>query len=238
MKIIYKNRNDLYKDFIQPIVIPVTIILIIFGLMHVGSKYYSNDIKQTLINKLLNYKTDFQPTIANIQDNNLPKSYQDKQKIHYGLIISISLLELLNDVVLLILVFLFTIGVSKMVLLTYKIQIMVMIGLLYLKTIISIAIPTVHVSLLEKLYLDYSNKNIDSVVFDQLNIVSFAMSYGLMYTINYIQYGKSITISNWHLVTLHIIIFYKLMKDVFNVIKSVENMNKLIEIQSLLNLTL
>jgi hypothetical protein len=237
MKITYGQRNNFYKDFVQPIIIPVVGVLIIFGLTYTGSKYYSKDIKKFIITKLINESEDSQAFVNKLRNTNIVKLFKNKENIHYGLIIGISSLEILNDILLLALVFLFTIGVSQLVLLTYKIQIIIMIVLLYLKTIISIAIPTVHVSLLEQLYLEYSNKNIDSVVFDQLNIVSFAMSFGLIYTLNYIKYGKSITISNWHLVTLHIILFYKLLKDMFNIKKSIENMNKPINIQTLLNLT-
>jgi hypothetical protein len=229
-----KNRNIFFKDFIQPVVIPILAIGILIYLMYRGSKYYSLNIKDDLETELT--KLGKLTVTGKIKENDpIPflDYFKTKEDFHYKSILTISVVEIINEGIILILLVLFLLGFSSLIKSTYKYQIIILMMLLYLKTIVSLAMPNIQTSILEYFYLYFITNNKYHLLFNQLNMVAIAMSIAFIYTSNFIFFGKPITLSKWHQLTLIIVLTYKITKDIYNYRESVKNINEPRTIDSL-----
>jgi hypothetical protein len=222
-----KDRNIIFKDFIQPVIIPILTISIVIYLMYRGSQYYSINIKDDLESEMTKLS---KLTITGKIKEDEPIPFLDyfkaKEDFHYKTILVISIIEIINEGIILSLLLLFLFGFSNLIISTYKYQIIILILLLYLKTLVSLAIPNIQTSIMEYFYLQFIKNNKYHFLFNQLNMVAIAMSVALIYTVNFIFFGKSVTMSKWHQIALLIVLTYKISKDIYNYTESIKNINK------------
>jgi hypothetical protein len=222
-----KNRDIFFKDFIQPVIIPILTVAVVIYLMHIGSQYYSINIINDLENELTKLgKLSITKKIK--EDEPIPflDYFKVKEDFHYKSILSISVLEIINEGIILLLLLLFLLGFSNLITITYKYQIVILIVLLNLKTIVSLTIPNIQTSIVEYLYLQFIKNNQYHFLFNQLNMVAIAMSIALIYTVNFILFGKPITLSIWHQITLSLVLTYKISKDIYNYKESLKKINE------------
>lgn len=210
-------RSDVGRDFIRPIIIPFLLFGFFFLAMYIGSKYYGSGNLFERIEALKKLPPpEFQAAI---------KEILRKNDIHCYITIVSTILQLINQIILIIIIITYFFYTSEFLENTYYIQMYVISTLFGIGTFLSFAIPKIEISILEDFYLNYVQNNMIEFFFTKVTPVTVFISYSLIYVTNDIRKYKRINSSGWHRISLLILLIFLTARGAYDIYYTFKQLN-------------
>lgn len=208
-------RTGCFKThFFYPFILPLVIFFLIYISLYIGKDHYDSQFDEL-------YKL-----------NNSEEAYLNlmrKENDYHIAIIVISVIELVNIIIFVLFAFMYSINASKIIEKTYKYQIFLLILISLGRIYISLLIPSVKVAMFESIYIRYINEFPLSFLFSPTGLFTFMFLYITNRVFNNNIGLKDISISNWHVLAIILVISWRFGRSIYNIYESskfIENSKK------------
>jgi len=180
--------------------------LMIYFSFYLGKDQYNGEISEFLANK--NY------------DNYM--NFRKSEKNSYITLLCMSIIEVVLISIMLTLLFLYVLNISAFIERVYKQLVFCIVVLSIIRMLVGLIVPSINVSLIERVYLNYSEEFPMQFMFGAVGLIAMLFIYITMNVFNSSNGTKDIHISNWYIVSVVLILVWRFARSIYNIVESAE----------------
>lgn len=203
----YKMRSGCFTThIIYPIIVPTIFFMLIYFSFYLGKDQYEEELNLLVVNK--NYENYM--------------NFRRSEKKYYIVLLCISIIEIILISVMLTLLFLYILNISTFIQSIYKLLVFCIVILSVIRLLIGLLVPSIKVSVMERIYLNYSKEFPLNFIFGSIGMIAVLFIYITMNVFNNTTGTKNIDISNWYIVSVILILVWRFARSIYNIVESAE----------------